>query len=285
MSEARILDRGYRTYEGERKGVPNAVRSVAWHTTRSVLGLGRPARHKVFPAIVFAVAFIPALVFVALGVLLGDFGGLRPEYWELFGMSTMSGALFAVMVAPEALVRDRNDGMFAMYLSTPLTRVTYLLAKVVAVLGCLSAIVIGPPLFLLLGYTVQSQGPGGLGSWLWVAARLVVAGLVIAAVFAAVGLAAASFTDRRAFASVGAAMTLIGGGIAGASLVDGAGMASELWLVSPINAALEVAPRVFGDETFELSGVSTPLVVAGVLGWIGLGSAIVAWRYRRMAAV
>ena len=34
--------------------------------------------------------------------------------------------LFATLVAPEAIVRDRRDGMLRLYLSTPLTAPTYL---------------------------------------------------------------------------------------------------------------------------------------------------------------
>ena len=69
-----------------------AVRSVAWHTIRSILGLGRSARHKVFPIIVCVIAFLPAIVFIAVTILFGDFGDeLRPEYWEFFGFSFMRG--------------------------------------------------------------------------------------------------------------------------------------------------------------------------------------------------
>lgn len=287
MSDAQILDRGYRKYDGERRGVSGAVRSVAWHTTRSILGLGRPARHKIFPVIVIVIAFLPSIAFLGLSILLGDFGDgeLRPEYWELFDLSLTPSILFASMVAPEAIVRDRRDGMFALYLSTPLTRPTYLAAKVASVLGCLSIITIGPSMLLLVGYTFQSQGPDGVLAWAGVAGRLVLAGVAIAAVYMAIGLAAASATDRRAFASVAAIMILVGGLIAGGALVEGAGLAQELWLVSPVTSALEIAPRLFGGTTFELDGVSTSLVVLASAGWFLLGAVVVVWRYRKMAAV
>ena len=286
QSSAQILDRGYRKYEGQRRGVAGAMRSVTWHTTRSILGLGRPARHKVFPIIVFVIAFLPAIAFLGLSILLSDFGDeLRPEYWELFDLAFLPSILFASMVAPEALVRDRRDGMFSLYLSTPLTRPTYLGAKVMAVLGCMSIITVGPPLLLLLGYTIQSQGPDGIDGWLWVAARIGFAGIVIAAIYAAIGLAAAALTDRRAFASVAAILVLLGGLIAGGALVEGAELANEYYLVSPVNTALEVAPRTFGDQSGEMFGVSTGLVAAVAAGWIVLGAAIVAWRYRKMEAV
>ena len=63
MTAAEIFDRGYRTFDGERAGVGKAVRSVAWHTIRSILGLGRKGRHKVFPIIVAVVAFLPSIGF------------------------------------------------------------------------------------------------------------------------------------------------------------------------------------------------------------------------------
>ena len=86
---AQILDRGYRRYEGSRSGMVGAVASVAWHSTRSILGLGRKARHKVFPVIVAVLAFIPATIFLGLTVLIGDLleDEIRPEWWELFGFS------------------------------------------------------------------------------------------------------------------------------------------------------------------------------------------------------
>ena len=109
MTDARILDRGYRKYDGERSGVPGAVKSVAWHTTRSILGLGRAGRHKVFPIIVGIVAFVPALVFMAVAVLFGEIGDeVRPDYWEFFGFSLTAALLFTAFVAPEAVVRDRR---------------------------------------------------------------------------------------------------------------------------------------------------------------------------------
>lgn len=285
MTDARILDRGYRKYDGTRSGVPGAVRSVAWHTTRSILGLGRPARHKIFPVIVLAIAFLPAIVFVGLSILIGDFGDLRPEYWELFARSIVSSLLFASMVAPEAIVRDRRDGMYALYLSTPLTRPTYLLAKVVSVMGCLVLITAGPPVLLLFGYTAQSQGPSGLGAWLGVGLRLLLAGVLMSALYTAVTLAASSMTDRRAFASVASVMVVFGGLTAGGALVEGAGLAPEFWLLSPANTALEIAPRLFGARSDEFRTVSTAVVALGVAAWTVAGSAVVALRYRRLAAI
>lgn len=286
-SRARIFDRGYRRFEGTRSGVGGAVRSVAWHSTRSILGLGRKGRHKVFPVIVVVIAFVPAIGFLVLAALVGDLleGELQPEYWEFFGFSFAPALLFTSLVAPEAIVRDRRDGMFALYLSSPLTRPTYLLAKVIAVIGTLSIITLGPALLFLLGYTVQSLGPDSLPEFLGVAGRIVLAGLIIAAVYTAVSLAAACFTDRRAFASVAVILVMLGASIATAVLVDAAEFPAELRVLDPLSLALEVAPRLFGDRGTEYADVGTALIAAGCAGWILAGAALVYGRYRKLAAV
>ena len=197
-----IHDRGYRKYEGARSGVAGAVRSLTWQTIRSIMGLGRPARHKVFPVIVVVIAALPAVVFVGFAILTRDLGP-PGNYSDLFAYSVTAILVFTAMVAPEALVRDRRDGMFSLYLSTPLTRSSYVGAKVLAVLAVMMIIALGPVLLALLGYTVVGDGP----PWRWwngseVFLKLTTGSLVISAVMAAVAMAGSSVTDRRAFASV-----------------------------------------------------------------------------------
>jgi ABC-2 type transport system permease protein len=175
--------------------------------------------------------------------------------------------------------------MFALYLSTPLTRPTYLIAKVIAVLGTLSIIILGPALLWLLGYTMQNLGPDGLLDWLGVAARLVLAGLVIGAVYTSVSMAASSFTDRRAFASVAVILTMLGLSIAVSVLVDEADMPAELRLLDPLGLPVEIAPRLFGERTEEYAELGDWLIALGCIGWIAGGGALVYGRYRKMAAV
>ncbi len=287
MSDAQILDRGYRRFDGDRSGVPGAVRSVAWHTMRSILGLGRPARHKVFPIIVVVIAFIPAVAFLGLAVLIGDLleGEIRPEYWEFFGFAFFATLLFTSMIAPEAIVRDRRDKMFSLYLSTPLTKPTYLAAKAIAVLGTMSLVVVAPPVLWLLGYTFQSQGPDGVLDWLSVMARMVFAGLAVCVVYSSVSLAAASLTDRRAFASIAVIFVLLGASISVNVLVEAADATSTIRLLDPLALALEIPARVFGDRTLEYEDVPTWQVALANLGWTAAGLGTIVARYRKLAAV
>ena len=125
------------------------------------------------------------------------------DYASYYGFITAAILLFAGLVAPEVLVGDRRNGMLAMYLSTPLKRSTYLVAKAVAVLLTLAMVTLGPPLLLLIGYTFENAGPDGPGDWLIVLLRIFVSAFAVCGALTAVSMAAASLTDRRAFASIG----------------------------------------------------------------------------------
>jgi ABC-2 type transport system permease protein len=287
MSEAQILDRGYRRFEGQRSGLRGSMQSVAWHTTRSILGLGRPARHKVFPVFVIVVAFVPALVFLALTAFIGDLleGELQPAYWEMFGFSVLATVAFTALVAPEAVVRDRRNRMFSLYLSTPLSRLTYLLAKAVSVVFTMALIVLGPALLALVGFTLQNLGPDGPVAWLGVLGRLLLAGFLICTVLTSLSLGVSSLTDRRAFASIAVVFVMLGGGLIAGLLVEEAGM-SDNWLVlNPVGTVLQIAPRLFGDRGEEFVDVSTWVVALGSAGWAALGAVLLVGRYRKLAAV
>lgn len=286
MSDAQIFDRGYRTFEGERSGLRGAVRSVVWHTTRSILGLGRSARHKVFPVAVIVIAFLPALAFLALAVLIGDLvGEVRPEYWEFFGFAFLATLVFTALVAPEALVRDRRDGMYSLYLSTPLSKVSYLASKVGAVLLVMSLVVLAPPLLWLLGYTFQNQGPDGFTEWIWVAFRLIVAGLAICVTYASVSLGVSSLTDRRAFASIAVVLFLLGLSIIAEVLAEVAELDQHIRLIDPLGTVFELSPRLFGDRGEGFQDVSTVAVAAATVGWIAFGVGLIVVRYRKLDAV
>ncbi|MDE0067733.1 MAG: ABC transporter permease [Acidimicrobiaceae bacterium] len=288
---AEIHDRGYRRYEGARSGVVGAVRSLVWQTIRSILGLGRPARHKVFPVIVVVIAALPAVVFLGVALLFRDLGDdSLVNYSDLFGFSVAPIMIYAAMVAPEALVRDRRDGMFSLYLSTPLTRPTYVAAKALAVLAVMMIIALGPVLLALVGYTVVGDGPDGVVEWFKVFFRLTAAGLVISAVLAAVSMAGSSVTDRRAFASVAVILVIFGGAIVSSILVDAADFSNTYALLDPMGTAGETATRILGESpeqggsVSELSDIDTGVVFLGTAAWFAAGAGIVGYKYRKLEA-
>lgn len=290
LDHSEIHDRGYRTYVGARSGVVGAIRSLVWQTIRSVLGLGRAARHKVFPVIIVVIAAIPAVVFLGIAVLFRDLGDTSPtNYSDLFSFSIGAVIVFAAAVVPEALVRDRRDQMLSLYLSTPLTRRSYLGAKVIAVVGVMMIITLGPVLLALLGYTVVGDGPDGVFDWLQLLVRLTAASLLISAVMAAVSMGCASLTDRRAVASTAVALLVVGGGILISVLVNEADFSSNYILLDPLSTAVEMATRVLGEssESSDLlvAEIDTSVVALASFAWFAVGACVVGYKYNKLEVI
>jgi len=282
--DAQIVERGFQRYEGRRSGVPGAVRSVSWQSIRATLGLGRPARNKIFPVIAVVIAYLPAIVFVGIAVLIpGDV--LDPEevadYPGYYGFIILAIVLFTALVAPEVLVSDRRNGMLAMYLSTPLDRRTYLVAKALAVAAMLGLVTLLPPVLMLIGYTVENSGPDGLQGWLLTLGRIVLSGVAISAALAAVSMAASSLTDRRAFAAIGIVLLLFATPTLATALVEGADLSPYWRLVDISTMPFELVFRIFGDPG-NFPELSTWAVLASNMVWTVGGVAVVWWRYSRL---
>jgi len=282
--DAQIVERGFQRYEGRRSGVPGAIRSVSWESIRATLGLGRPARYKIFPAIAIVIAYLPAVVFIGIAVLIpGDI--IDPQevadYPSYYGFISLAIILFTALVAPEVLVSDRRNGMLAMYLSTPLDRRTYLLAKGLAVTAMLGLVTLLPPVLVLIGYSVNGAGPDGFGSWMGTFARIVLSGAAISAPLAAVSMAASSLTDRRAFAAIGIVMMILATPILATALVDGAELSPYIRLIDLFSVPFESVFRIFGDLG-NFPEVATWAVYAGNLAWVTGGLVIVWWRYSKL---
>jgi ABC-2 type transport system permease protein len=285
--DARLYDLGYRSYDGPRERPERPILTLAEFTARRVLGLGRGGRHKVLPAITLVIAFLPALFSVVFTVFTDDilvddlitYG----EYTFFIGSAL---ALFAALVAPEALCPDRRSGMLGLYLAGPLDRTRYLLAKALAVFGVMLLITVGPLLFMMLAFVLAGYGPTA-GETPKLLLRILASGLATALLYAALSMAVSSFTTRRAAAAVGVILLLFVPAIVVRSAIDGAGAPNELDLFSFPFGVANLAYRIFGetpDETEPVAELSTWVVTGGVGAAIVAG-ALVCWlRYRRLEA-
>jgi ABC-2 type transport system permease protein len=285
VSDARILDRGYRTYDGPRLGASGAVRSLVRHTSRRVLGIRRPARSKILPILAAVIAYLPAVVFVGVAALIPDeriTAGFLPSYGEYYGFITSALVVFAAFVAPEALCPDRRSGLLGLYLAAPLTRSTYVLGKVVSVFGLLLIGTLGPPLLLLVALTLQDQGPDGPGGVLLTLVRVVASGVLVALVYTAVALGISSLTDRRALASAGVLLTIVLTGVVTGALVDGVGVPDWVFAFNLTFAPFELVQRFYGEPPDPELTIATPVLVAVVAGYTALGLGGLWWRYRTL---
>lgn len=284
---ARILERGYRSYDGPRGGVGASVRTATKHAVQRSLGLKRTVWQKVLPVVSIAMAYIPAIVFVGLAALSERFRieqDVGPSYAEYYGFVTAAIVIFTAFVAPEILCTDRRSGMLGLYLASPLDRNTYVLSKALAVLAVLSMVTVGPVLLVLIGKTILGRGPDGIDGWLLTFGRILLAGLAVSALHASLSLAVSSLTSRRAVASAAIVIVLVASAAAVDSLI-GSGASPNLRALHLFGLPFQLVFRIYGERlegADRVDDVSTGLLVAANVAWTLVFSFVVWWRYRRL---
>jgi ABC-2 type transport system permease protein len=290
VASARILDRGYRRYLGPRRGVRGAIRTVALHSMQRALGLRRSAWAKVLPLGFVLLAYVPAIVYVGVVSLLpktttGDGPTLSdvilPTYGEYLGYVSLLVALLVAFVAPEILCTDRRTGMVGLYLASPLTRDTYLVAKAIATTVVLSLITIGPTLLMLVAFIIQGQGPDGPWNVFLTALRIVGSGLVITAIYTALSMGVSSLTDRKAFATVALILVFFLSNVVTGVLVGGLGFSENLIVLNIFGFPLALVQRFHG-ESDHFQGVSVVAVTVAAIVWTTLWASVCRFRYRHL---
>lgn len=284
--DGRILERGYRHYEGTRLGTGHAMKAMARHTFQRIMGLRRGGRAKVLPFAAVIIAYLPAISFIGLLALVGDaqrrstFAFLRPPS-GYYGYVTAAILLLVTFVAPEALCPDRRWRSLSLYLASPLDRRTYLVAKAGAIAGAISLVSLGPVLLYAIGRAVQNAGPHGLGGFVAEEVRIVAAGVFLAVCFTAISMAISSLTDRRGLAIGGTLLLLLGSRFVFGVLFYGFKIGPLVKLVDLAAGPYEVVQRIFG-EPGEVPGLPT----AVLFGWYALlitgCGAFVMNRYRKL---
>lgn len=279
--DTRIHDRGYRHFTGERTGSVGAMRTTAVYTFGRILGLRRGARAKALPFIVVGIAYLPAIVFIGIGVIIPKrlSATAIPEVWEYYGYVLSAILLFIAFAAPEALCPDRRFRVMGVYLSSPLTRTTYLLAKFAAVASALSFVTLFPPLLMVLGRSLQGQGPSSSELGLTVV-RIIGCGFLLATFFALLALGASSLTDRKGFASSTIVLVFVIGGAVSSALYQSTDNHNAI-LLNVFTVPFELLRRIFGNVGDHPS-LPTALLTAVFVGWAALFAAIVLWRYRSL---
>ncbi len=290
MSTAEIFDRGYRRYDGPRSGLTGSIRTLVTHSMRHALGLGRSARFKVLPLFMILSAYIPAVVFVGVaalipGELLGDdgFDSILPTYAGYYGYVVAAIYLLAGFVAPQLLCTDRRTGMLGVYLASPLNRPTYLLGKAIAIVALVLIVTLGPPLLVLIAFSLEEVGPASFAEWIEVFLKIVLSSMVIGLLYAAVGMAVAASTDRSAVATATALAIMPASAIVTDLLVVEAEMTPHLRLLNIPNLPRDLIYRMHGERPlWSLVDNPTWSLWLAWLTLIGVSVAFIWWRYRRL---
>ncbi|MDI3340597.1 MAG: hypothetical protein QJR03_08695 [Sphaerobacter sp.] len=200
-----IFDRGYQHYQGRREGRAHAVRALTLYSMRRALGVKKRWTAKIIPIFLYAAAFVPVVTIIGVRALVTQ---VSAQLAEGFNYSFLAAAIspllliYAAAAAPEMLCDDRRENVLPLYFSRAITRVDYLLAKVLALGLLMGSIAIVPLLVLFVGNTLLAdapltylrQHPGDIG-------RILITGTLLSVYYAAIGLVIAAFTARKGVAA------------------------------------------------------------------------------------
>jgi ABC-2 type transport system permease protein len=280
---ARILESGYRAYTGPRLGPSHAVHTLARHTFERIMGLRRPARYKILPVLAVLIAYLPAVAFIGATALIppSRLQNFVPDPGRYYAFVTAALTLFATLAAPEALCPDKRSHLLGIYLASPLTRSSYLLAKAAAVATAIMVVTIGPPLVLLTGEALQNAGPRGFGAFMQTLGQTLGAGLALATIFTALALVIPSLTDRRAFASAGGILLILGTAAISNILAFGLRLGDGWLLLGFERVPFELTARIFdrhGLPTPSGTPLPTAAVVATAVAMTLVAGAVTWWR-------
>ena len=202
QSRGELYDIGYRRYEGPREG-RNRARFALWtNGLRTALGIGRGARAKILPILLFASITVPAVVIVMIASFAEGFGASDvagvPGYADYYDVVSILILLFSAIIAPELLCADRRSQVLQLYLVRPLTSTDYVAGRWLAFFTIVLALVYSGQIVLFVGFTLAAEEPLTYVRENWLdAPRFLAAGAVIAVFTTTIPLAVSGFTDRR----------------------------------------------------------------------------------------
>ena len=286
-----VFDIGYRNYTGAREGRNRSQLAVFKDGLRIALGLGRPPRAKVLPwfflALLALIGLILALVTAAVERMRGV---VEPPHTDLYGVASILLFVFAALVAPELLCRDRREGTINLYLVRPLKGTDYVAARWAAFLVIMLAAAWVPQTILFLGVMFDTAAPLEYLRWNWLdILRFLGAGAAIAAYATSLALLTASFTTRRAYASVflvGLFVISTPFTIGLASEVDGP-VGQWISMFNLTNIPMHVNDVIFGEpseitEQAPARELGSTVLVSWYFLWTLGAAALLWWRYRRL---
>jgi ABC-2 type transport system permease protein len=292
-----VFDIGYQRYDGDREGRGRARKAIYNDGVRIALGFGRGGRSKILPWLFIVLLSVIGLVFALAAGAAQRLGGPQaaerlnlPSHSDYNGIASLVMFAFAAVVAPELLCRDRREGVLNLYLVRPITGTDYILGRWAAFLTVMTAAAWIPQALLFIGLSMGDPQPVEYFKNHWMdIPRFLTAGLAMSAYVTSLAMLVASFTSRRAFASI----FLIGLFLVTAPFTIG--LAQELsptagqWvsMFNLTNIPVHVNDIIF-DHTSEITSEAPARNLAAWIrvSWYFLwtiGPSLILWsRYRRL---
>lgn len=274
-----IHDIGYQHYDGARLGRQYITRALYLDSALGAYGLGRSAKSKIVPMLLFAVMCVPAFI-IAVIAAVTDASQLPADYTSYLLNVQVLVAIYVASQAPASVSRDLRFRVVSLYFSRPLRRIDYVLAKYAALTTALFLFIATPLTIMFAGsllaeLPIDEQVPDYL--------RSLTGGLIAALVLAGIGLVIAAVTPRRGL-GVAAIITVllvlagVGGVIQGIADDEGkdtvagyAGLISPFTLVDGVQAAVLGAESALPAEPPGTTGaivfvLVTVAIIAGCFG-------------------
>ena len=292
-----VFDIGYQRYTGQREGRGRARRAVFKDGVRIALGLGRGGRAKILPWFFLCVLAIMGLVFAIIAGAADRLGGPGtaqranlPSHSDFYGIASIIVFVFAAVVAPELLCRDKRDGVINLYLVRPLTGGDYVVARWAAFFAVMLTAAWLPQIVLFFGLSAGDPAPITYLQKHWLdVPRFLAAGVAMAAYVTTLAMLTASFTARRAYASVFLVGLFVITTPFTIGLAQEVGGTAGQWIsmFNLTNIPVHVNDVIFGEasEITKEAPARTlgPLMLVSWWAlWTLVPGGILWWRYRRM---
>jgi ABC-2 type transport system permease protein len=186
---------GYRNYDGPRLGRGYARTSLFEQSLRGAYGLGRSAKSKVLPMILFAVMCVPAAIVVAVAIFT-DAKKMPVDYNTYVLMMQPVIGIFIAATAPVAVSLDLRFRVVPLYFSRPIERGDYVGAKYAALSAAIFIFTAASVVILYVGALLAKLDFGDQTKGF---ALGLVCCLIFSLLHAAIGLGVAAVTPRRGF--------------------------------------------------------------------------------------
>jgi ABC-2 type transport system permease protein len=238
-----IHDIGYQRYAGARLGRLDVFVALYTQSLRTVFGLGRSFKAKIFPWFVVGVAAIVAIVVMAIRAQTGEVVMEYSQYPQALGLLMI---LFVAIVAPELVSRDLHSGVLPLYFSRPLRPSDYALAKLAAMISGVMLVFGGGQILIFIGAAFSVKGFSNVMHELGDVGLALIYSALYAVVFASIAVLIASLLKRRAVAAAA---------IVGSFIITG-----------PIVAVFYILPS---ETSHQLAQIVNPVsLVGGVGDWL-----------------
>lgn len=292
-----VFDIGYQRYTGTREGRGRSRKALYKDGLRASLGMGRGARAKILPwafiTVLAVIALIMALVAGAATRFMGEGASEKldlPSHSDYNGIASIIMFVFAALVGPELLCRDRRDRVINLYLVRPITGTDYIVSRWASFLTVMTFAAWLPQLILFIGLSMSDPQPMEYLKLHWLdVPRFLGAGFAMAVYAATLSLLTASFTTRRAYASVFLVGLFIISTPFTVGLASDVGGVAGQWIsmFNLTNIPVHVNDIIFGDvseitEEAPASELAASVRIAWWAAWTAVPGLILWARYRRL---